>query len=73
MRTKTIIHKSIKRIYGELIVDGIVTIEEVSHIVKNEYVLCNPSLNSKPWGTTKSKSKCRMCFPLATILQQKLF
>lgn len=42
--------------------EGHVVIEGVGHYVRNGYVSCNSSLNSRAWGVTEMKSRCAKCF-----------
>ena len=57
----------------DVCLEGSVIIESVEHYVKNKYVSCNTSLNSKAWGITKKISTCNECAKYLQKGQLKLF
>lgn len=61
----------------DVCLEGSVIIETVEHYVKNKYVFCSPSLNSRSWDTTEKQSTCEICKPYLInslpVIQLKLF
>jgi len=51
-------------------VSGTVVIDGVLHEVKNKYIKCDPSLNSRAWGITEQDSICSKCFPPENIKKE---
>jgi len=41
--------------------EGDIVINNTMHHIYNGYVVCDPSLNSKSWNTTKELNKCDKC------------
>lgn len=40
---------------------GWIIVDHVSHYIKEGYVVCNASLNSRAWNITESKETCPIC------------
>lgn len=57
--------------------EGWVIINGVEHYVKDRFVACDESLNSKAWNITKKESVCLECAKIANrkgeIIQLTLF
>ncbi|MFP4461941.1 MAG: hypothetical protein ACLFQE_07060 [Thermotogota bacterium] len=52
---------------------GWVVIESVNHLVKNGFVVCDPSLNHKAWNVTDKQSICPECAKHIEVKQLELF
>lgn len=42
-------------------VEGTVIIDSVQHYVKDKFVVCDESLNKRPWNITEKESVCSHC------------